>query len=83
VSSLERRARGDSRTGSTGRRRVVRTALAVVGVALAFLLGVAFSRAVDDRPKPSGVVTRVRTLTPLPQSAPGTTVTVTVTTSSP
>ena len=54
-----------------------------LGVVLAFLLGIAFSRALDERPKSSGVVTRVRTLTPLPQGAPGTTVTVTVTTTSP
>lgn len=83
MSSHERRGRGDSRARSAGRRRVVRTALAVVGAALAFLLGVAFSRALDDRPEPSGAVTHVRTLTPLPPSTPARTVTVTVTTSTP
>ena len=83
MSSLERPGRRDARAGSARRRRLVRTALVVVGAVLAFMLGIAFSRALDDRPKSSGVVTRVRTLTPLQQSRPGTTVTVTVTTSSP
>jgi hypothetical protein len=46
---------------------------------LAFLLGIAFSRTLDERPKPGGVVTNVRTLTPLPQQPPARTVTVTVT----
>jgi hypothetical protein len=62
---------------------VLRTALVVIGAVLAFLLGIAFARTVDDRPKSSGAVTRVRTLTPLPQSAPSSTVTVTVTSTSP
>jgi hypothetical protein len=44
-----------------------------------FLLGIAFARTLDERPKSSGVATTERTLTPLPQSAPARTVTVTVT----
>jgi hypothetical protein len=48
-------------------------------VILVFLLGVAFARTLDERPKSSGVATSERTLTPLPQSAPARTVTVTVT----
>jgi hypothetical protein len=62
---------------------VVRTALVVIGAVLAFLLGIAFSRTLDERPKSSGVVTRVRTLAPLSQSGPSETVTVTVTATSP
>jgi hypothetical protein len=54
--------------------------LLVVGLVLAFLLGVAVARTLDDRPSSRPVVTDVRTLTPLPQEAPARTVTVTVTT---
>jgi hypothetical protein len=50
-----------------------------VGLVLAFLLGIAFARTLDERPKSSGTVTNVRTLTPIPQEAPPRTVTVTVT----
>jgi hypothetical protein len=57
--------------------------LVAVGLALAFLLGVSFARTLDERPKSSGTETIVRTLTPLPQSTPGGTVTVTVTATSP
>jgi hypothetical protein len=53
--------------------------LLVVGLVLAFLLGMAFARTLDERPKSSGTVTSVRTLTPIPQEAPPRTVTVTVT----
>ena len=60
--------------------RVLRGAIAVLAIALAFLLGMAFARTLDDRPKSGGAVTNVRTLTPLPQDAPVRTVTVTVTT---
>jgi hypothetical protein len=52
----------------------------VIGAALVFLLGIAFAQTLDERPKPSGPETIVRTLTPLPQDAPPRTVTVTVTT---
>jgi hypothetical protein len=53
--------------------------LAAVLLVLAFLLGMAFARTLDERPKSSGTVTNVRTLSPLPQGAPASTVTVTVT----
>ena len=53
--------------------------LVAVGLVLAFLLGIAFARTLDERPKSSGTETIVRTLTPLPQDAPAHTVTVTVT----
>lgn len=67
------------------RRRdaIGRVVLVVVGLALAFVFGIAFARTLDERPKSSGTETIVRTLTPLPQGAPGGTVTVTVTTTSP
>jgi hypothetical protein len=56
--------------------RGVAFALALVAV---FLLGIAVGQALDDQPKAGGVVTSVRTLTPLPQQPPTRTVTVTVT----
>lgn len=72
--------RNARRARSSRRQKVGRVVLAVVGLALAFLLGIAFAQTLDDRPAPSGTVTDVRTLTPLPQGAPVRTVTVTVTT---
>jgi len=54
--------------------------LIAVGLVLAFLLGIAFARTLDERPKSGGTETIVRTLTPRPQDAPTRTVTVTVTT---
>ena len=83
MSVSERPRRGRARASPPRKRRVLRTALVIIGAVLAFLFGIAFARTVDDRPKSSGAVTRVRTLTPLPQSAPASTVTVTVTSTSP
>jgi hypothetical protein len=62
------------------RRRVVprRFALFLALVAV-FVLGIAVGQALDDEPNAGGVVTSVRTLTPLPQQPPTRTVTVTVT----
>ena len=60
-------------------RRVLRALVAIAFVVLVFLLGIAFARTLDERPTSSGVATTERTLTPLPQSAPTRTVTVTVT----
>ena len=54
--------------------------LILVGLVLAFVLGMAFAQTLDERPRSSGAETNVRTLTPLPQEAPVRTVTVTVTT---
>jgi hypothetical protein len=67
-----------------GRRDTIRrVVLVVVALALAFLFGMAFARTLDDRPQSSEPETIVRTLTPLPQDAPGRTVTVTVTATTP
>lgn len=51
-----------------------------MALVLAFLLGLAFARTVDERPEDGVTVTSIRTLTPLPQEGPARTVTVTVTT---
>jgi hypothetical protein len=59
--------------------RGARVVLVAVIAALAFLLGIAFARTLDERPRPGGVVTEIRTLEPLPQGQPRETVTVTVT----
>jgi hypothetical protein len=53
--------------------------LIAVALVIAFLLGMAFARTLDERPTSSDAETIVRTLTPLPQQAPTRTVTVTVT----
>jgi hypothetical protein len=53
--------------------------LGTVLLVFAFLLGIAVARTLDERPEPGGVVTDVRTLTPLSQQPPARTVTVTVT----
>ena len=53
--------------------------LVVVLLVLAFVLGIAFSRTLDERPEPGAGVTTVRTLTPVPQERPPVTVTVTAT----
>jgi multisubunit Na+/H+ antiporter MnhB subunit len=71
-----RRARSPRRSR---RDAIVRVMLVVVGLALAFLLGIAFARTLDERPESGGAETIVRTLTPLPQDAPTRTVTVTTT----
>jgi hypothetical protein len=71
--------RSSRRRNGAGRERVARAVLLVVVAVFAFLLGIAFARTLDERPKPGGVVTNVRTLSPLPQQPPARTVTVTVT----
>jgi hypothetical protein len=78
VSTLAPRGRPTRRARSRG-EAIGRTALAFVALALAFLLGIAFARTLDERPSPGGTETIVRTLTPVPQGAPTRTVTVTVT----
>jgi len=75
---LERPSR---RPRSRGGRQspVLRALLVTVALVLAFLVGLAFARTLDDRPEDGAMVTSVRTLTPRPQDAPAVTVTVTVT----
>ena len=75
---LEHTRRQD-RDRRTRRERIGRVLVILVGLVLAFVLGMAFAQTLDDRPRPSGAETDVRTLTPLPQEAPVRTVTVTVT----
>jgi hypothetical protein len=58
----------------------VNRVLFAVCLVLAFVLGVAVARTLDERPRNGSVVTDVRTLTPLPQQPPTRVVTVTVTT---
>jgi hypothetical protein len=80
VNTLDRSSRR-VRPQRRSRRNVIgRVALVIVGLALAFLLGIAFARTLDERPESGGAETIVRTLTPIPQGAPTRTVTVTVTT---
>ena len=58
VSRRPRRSRG---------RRVVRAALLLIGVGVAFGLGIALGMALNDGPRTAKTVTYVRTLEPLPQ----------------
>ena len=71
--------RRPNRDRRSRREKIGRVLLVVVGLTLAFLVGIAFARTLDERPRSSGAETNVRTLTPLPQEAPVRTVTVTVT----
>lgn len=75
---LERPSR-EQRSRTRRRSPFLRTLLVGVALVLAFLLGLAFARTLDDRPEDRPTVTSVRTLTPLPQKGPARTVTVTVT----
>jgi hypothetical protein len=71
-----------NRSGRHMLRRVRWLALAL-GLAVVFLMGIAFGQALDDGPDPGGITTSVRTLTPLPQQPPARTVTVTETVTQP
>lgn len=75
--------RGRRRATRPRRGRFVRVLLLAAALVLAFLLGIAVSRTLDERPAPGPAVTEVRTLTPLPQQPPTRTVTVTVTETAP
>ncbi|MDQ3380734.1 MAG: hypothetical protein M3546_10515 [Actinomycetota bacterium] len=75
---LEPRIRG-GRTRPSHRRLVAQALVMVLLLVLTFLVGVAFARTLDEQVEPGGVVTNVRTLTPLPQEPPARTVTVTIT----
>lgn len=71
---------GRQRTSKPPRRgRLVRVLLVALLAVLVFLLGIAFSRALDERPRSGEPVTTVQTLEPRPQQAPVRTVTETVT----
>jgi hypothetical protein len=59
-----------ARRAARRRRTWPRVVAAVAAAALLFALGVALGLALDDRPVPGGTQTFVRTLEPLPQSAP-------------
>jgi hypothetical protein len=61
---------------------VIRAVLAVVAVAVVFVVGVAVGEALHDNPQPGGTQTLVRTLRPLPL-APAARETVTVTVQNP
>jgi hypothetical protein len=52
------------------RRPWLKILLLIVGAVVVFALGVALGLALDDRPVPGGTQTFVRTLEPLPQTAP-------------
>jgi hypothetical protein len=82
VTTLDR-TRRDAHRSARRRRPFVRALLVVLASVFVFLLGIAFARTLDDRPRTGGNETIVRTLTPVTQSAPGRTVTITVTASSP
>jgi hypothetical protein len=77
---LDQPSRRQRRARRSRRDTIGRIVLVVVGLVLAFLLGIAFARTLDERPQGGGAATIVRTLEPLPQNAPTRTVTVTVTT---
>ena len=76
---MAERAEPRQRARARGPARVVRLLVIGAALAVAFLLGIAFARTLDDRPADGATVTSVRTLSPLPQSGPMRTVTVTVT----
>ena len=77
--TLERPSRERHGRRPNRRKTIVRVVLVLLLLVVAFVLGIAFARTLDERPKPGGVVTNVRTLNPLPQQPPARTVTVTVT----
>ena len=67
MTDLDHRAR---RRAASSRRRPTKVVLLVIAGLLLFALGVAFGKALNDRPAPGGTQTYVRTLEPLPQQAP-------------
>jgi len=77
--TMAERADPRERAPVRGSARVLRFVCAGLALGLAFLLGIAFARTLDERPEDGASVTSVRTLSPLPQSGPMQTVTVTVT----
>jgi len=59
-----------ARRAARRRRTWPRVVAAIVGAVVLFALGVALGLALDDRPVPGGTQTSIRTLEPLPQTAP-------------
>jgi hypothetical protein len=49
------------------RRPLLRAGLALLALAVVFVLGIALGKALNDSPQSGGTVTYVRTLKPLPQ----------------
>ena len=78
---LERPSRDRRSRPRRHREIVVRLLVVALLLVVAFVLGMAFARTLDERADEGGVVTSERTLTPLPQDPPARTVTVTITTS--
>ena len=70
VTMLERPSR-DGRARPQRREPVGRSCCRGLLLVLAFLLGIAFARTLDEQAEAGGAVTNVRTLTPLPQDAAG------------
>ncbi len=62
------------------RNRLLRPALTLLGLVLAFVVGTALGRALEEGPAPGATRTSVRTLEPQPLPPAAKTVTVTVTT---
>jgi hypothetical protein len=77
--TVAEQSRRQPRSRRSRREAIGRVVLLVIGLALAFVVGMAFAKTLDERPAPGRTETIVRTLTPLPQGAPTRTVTVTVT----
>jgi hypothetical protein len=65
---------------SRPRNRLLGPALTLLGVLVAFVVGLALGRALEEGPAPGGTRTSVRTLEPQPLPPAAKTVTVTVTT---
>jgi hypothetical protein len=77
----ERRARIRREEKRARKRRIAVIAGSVLLAALAFFIGIAVGRAVEEAPQPGGTQTSVRTLTPA--TLPPVSRTVTVTTGAP
>ena len=55
------------RTRAPRGRRLVRGVLVLIAIAVAFVLGVALGKSLNDGPRAGKTITYVRTLEPLPQ----------------
>jgi hypothetical protein len=77
----ERRDRARAERGRARRRRALAVVFAAGVAVIAFFAGLALGRALDERPRPGGTQSLVRTLEPA--TLPPVTRTVTVTTEAP